>query len=406
MSMHTPPICTIGTPMNEHKDHKLEKNIFYTGLVSFFTDMTSRMAYAVLPLFLMSLGATKTELSLIEGIAESTASVLKALSGFWSDRLRKNKPFMLLGYAFTAVLTPLFTFTNSALQVLLLRFTERVGKGLRTAPRDALVAASGKHSERGRNFGFHKAMDSMGSMLGPLIAALILYFFPRNYRLVFAFSAIPALIGIYALVRFVKEAHQPERSAPVRFRLRDLPGRFYGLLGILFVFTLGNSTDALLLVKAQESGISESLIPVVYFVYYASSVLSAVPAGRRSDHRGRERVILAGYLLYALVYLGFSQVKTAGPIWVLFILYGFYLAMTDGVQKALVTDLVPKDRQATALGIYAAVIGITLLPASLIAGVLYDTKGSSTPFLFGSAMALLAAGLMYIFYKTKVKEKS
>lgn len=384
--------------------NRLEKNIFYTGLVSFFTDMTSRMAYAVMPMFLMSLGASKTELSLIEGIAESTASLLKALSGYWSDRIRRNKPFMLVGYAFTALITPLFTFTQSALQVLLLRFTERVGKGVRTAPRDALVAASGKNAERGRNFGFHKAMDSMGSMLGPLLAALILWIFPRNYRLVFSLSIIPALIGMYVLIRFVKEVPSAHAGALARFRLSDLPKRFYLLLAILFVFTLGNSTDALLLVKAEEAGVAERLIPVVYFVFYASSVLTAVPAGRRSDRWGRERVIISGYLLYALVYLGFAMVRTPGPVWLLFALYGLYLALTDGVQKALVTDLVPPEKRATALGIYAGVIGITLLPASLIAGRLYDRVSSSTPFLFGSAMAALAAVLMLLFYKSRPKE--
>lgn len=377
----------------------LEWNIFFIGITSFLTDTTTKMIYAVMPLFLLSIGASKTELSLIEGIAESTASIIKALSGFWSDKIGKNKPFMVVGYAFTAVISPLFSIVTSPLQVLVLRFTERIGKGIRTAPRDSLIAGTSPEGKRGKGFGFHKAMDNSGAIVGPLLAFAVLSVFPGDYRKVFLFSVVPGIAGVLAIIFFVKEAKRDKAELAERISFKDFSAKYYLFLGIAFIFTLGNSTDALLLVKANDIGIEAVFVPLVYLLFNSVSVIFAVPMGMLSDKFGRERLIVFGYLLYSLIYLGFGNATDKGIVIMLFALYGLYSAATDGVQKALVSDLIDKDKRGTGLGIYNSLIGITLLPASLIAGVLYDQVDNRAPFYFGSAMALAAAILMFVYWK-------
>lgn len=361
------------------------------------------MIYAVMPLFLISIGASKTEVSLIEGIAESTASVIKALSGWWSDKIGKNKPFMIIGYGFTALLSPLFSIAVSPLQVLIIRFVERIGKGIRTTPRDSLVAGASTDSDRGKNFGFHKAMDNSGAILGPLLAFAILSVFPGNYRKVFMFSVLPSILGLFSIIFFVKETKKSKNNLPTKIVFKDLPTKYYIFLGIVFIFTLGNSTDALLLVKANDVGIKALFIPLVYLIFNSMSVLFAVPMGILSDKFGRERLIILGYMLYSIIYFGFGRTNNKIIIILLFALYGLYSAATDGVQKALVSDFIDKDKRGTGLGIYNSLTGITLLPASLIAGILYDKVNSGAPFYFGAAMALCAAILMYVFYMKSSK---
>ena len=375
------------------------RNIFYAGLVSFLTDTSTKMVYSIMPLFLMSLGASKTTLALIEGIAESTAALVKAASGFFSDRLGRNKPFMVIGYAITAIVTPIYAAVTSPLQVLFLRFVERFGKGVRTAPRDSLVAGSATRGDMGRSFGLHKAMDNSGAIVGPLLAFAFLKVFPEDYRSVFLLSAIPAVIGVITILALIKEASKPRESLYRRFRFRDFPRRFWLLLGIIFLFTLGNSTDALLIVKANEVGVKVAYIPLVYLVFNVVSVALSIPIGKRSDRVGRERVLMFGYLVYAAVYFGFGFTQDVGAIFVLFATYGLYSACTDSVQKAFVSDLLDQNKQGTGLGIYNAMLGLTLLPASVIAGVLYDQVDSSVPFYFGAVTATLSAVLMAAFFR-------
>ena len=384
---------------NTEPEMKLHRNVLFLGLTSFLTDTTSKMIYSIMPMFLMSLGATKTELSLIEGIAESTASLLKALSGWWSDRIGKNKPFMVIGYAFTALLSPLFSLATSPTQVLIVRFAERVGKGIRTAPRDSLVAASSREGAKGRNFGFHKAMDNSGAILGPLMATGLLALFPGQFRKVLLIAGLPAIFGLLSLVLFVKEARNEKAELLGKLSFKSFPRKYYWFLAIVFLFTLGNSTDALLLVKASDVGISDTLIPMVYLVFNSVSVLFSVPAGMLSDKIGRERLIIFGYMLYALVYFGFAATTSASSLVLLFALYGVYSAATDGIQKALVTDIVDTKVKGTGLGVYNLLVGVTLLPASIIAGLLYDKVSSGAPFYFGSAMAFTAALMMIAFYR-------
>ena len=369
----------------------LERNVFYTGLTSFFTDTSTKMIYSVMPLFLLSIGASKTSISLIEGVAESTSSLLKALSGYWSDKIGKNKPFMIIGYGITALVTPLYALARIPVHILLLRFLERIGKGVRAAPRDSLIRASVKGNNLGKNFGFHKAMDNSGAIIGPLAAFLLLSIFPLNYKNIFLIAGIPAVIGLITIVFYIKEASRIRIESSAKIKFSGLPKRFYFFLAIVFVFNLGNSADALLLVKTAETGIEKAYIPFVYMIFNVVSVLFAIPAGKISDKIGRTKLIFAGFLIYSFVYFMFGRFNSIGVFIPLFILYGLYSALADTGQKAMVGDLISKEKIGTGFGLYHALLGITLLPASLIAGLLYDKVSPSAPFYFGSVMAALAA---------------
>ncbi len=385
--------------MSNKKIFGFERNVFYTGVTSFFTDTSTKMMYSVMPLFLLSIGASKTTIALIEGVAESTASLLKAFSGYWSDKIGKNKPFMIIGYGITALITPLYAFVSYPIQVLVFRFLERTGKGLRTAPRDSLISASVKNNDAGKNFGFHKMMDNSGAIIGPLIAFAVLYFFPKDYTKIFWLATIPAILGVITIIGFIKEASVVEKSKITKTSYKRLPKKFYLFLAIITIFSLGNSSDALLLIKTSETGVKASFIPLMYMIFNVVSVFFAVYIGKLSDRIGREKLIIAGFFIYALVYFLFGRFNHLNLFIVLFILYGLYSALTDGSQKAFISDIVSKELKGTGFGIYHAVLGITLLPASFIAGKLYDKIDSSVPFYFGGTMALIAAILMLWFSK-------
>lgn len=378
------------------------RNILFTGLTSFLTDTSVKMVYSVMPMFLISIGASKTSLSLIEGIAESTASLIKTLSGFWSDKIGRNKPFLLIGYGISTLVIPLYSLVTSPMQVLYLRFTERFGKGIRTAPRDSLIAGSVTNGETGKSFGFQKTMDNSGAIVGPLAAFVILLLFPNDYRLIFLLAGIPAILSIFTIIFGIKEAKKSKESLLKKFHFKDFSRKYYLFLAIIFIFTLGNSTDALLMVKANEVGVKVAFIPLVYLVTSMVSVVLAIPLGTLSDKIGKEKLLIAGFLVYAIVYYGFGVTKSVGAIVALFALYGLYSAATDGIQKAFISDLTDKNKQGTGLGIYNALIGFTLLPASLIAGLLYDKVNSAIPFYFGASTALISAIFM-IFFTFRMK---
>jgi MFS family permease len=379
------------------------RNILFTGLTSFLTDTSVKMVYSVMPMFLMSIGASKTSLALIEGIAESTSALIKALSGFWSDKIGKNKPFMLIGYGLSALIIPLYTFVVSPIQVLILRFVERFGKGIRTAPRDSLIAGSIADGDSGRSFGLQKAMDNSGAIVGPLIAFAMLSSLPGNYRMIFLVAGIPAILAIFVLIFGIKEARKNKQELFAKFHFKEFPAKYYFFLGIIFVFTLGNSTDALLMVKANDVGVKVALIPLVYLVTNVVSVFASIPVGSLADKVGKEKILIVGFLIYAVVYYGFGITTSTGAIIALFALYGLYSAATDGIQKAFISDMIDKNKKGTGLGIYNALLGITLLPASLIAGSLYDKVNSSVPFYFGAVTASTSAILMLI-YSLKYKK--
>ena len=387
-----------------------ERNVFFTGLTSFFTDTSTKMVYSVMPLFLLSIGASKTLISLIEGIAESTASLVKALSGYWSDKIGRNKPFMLIGYGVTALITPLYSFVGKPVEVLFYRFFERIGKGVRAAPRDSLISGSVTKKDAGKNFGFHKAMDNSGAILGPLAAFLLLYFLPTgdtimSYKIIFLIATIPAILGVITIAIFIKETKADKKNDASKLSIKNLPMRYFFFLAIVFVFTLGNFSDALLLVKTTETGVNRVYIPFIYMIFNMVSVLLAIPIGKLSDKIGRERLIIPGFLIFALTFFLFGKCNSISIFLGLFAMYGLYSALVDGSQKAMISDIVSKEMRGTGYGIYHAVLGITLLPASLIAGLLYDKVGSNAPFYFGSAMALIAAALMIVFAITNRASK-
>jgi MFS family permease len=379
----------------------VHRNIIATGITSFLTDTSTKMIYSVMPLFLMSLGASKTTISMIEGIAESTASLLKAVSGYWSDKIGRNKPFMILGYGITAVITPLYTIITLPVQVLIVRFTERLGKGLRTAPRDSLICSSISGKDVGKNFGFQKAMDNSGAILGPLLAFILLYFMPNNFSLLFLLATIPAILGVFFLIFGVKEIKSASHKNRSHVSLHRLPRRFYLFLLVVLIFSLGNSSDALLLIKTTETGIFKAYIPFVYMIFNATSVFLAIPIGKLSDRIGREKLIAAGFLVYAVTYFFFGRFCNIRLFVLLFILYGIYSALTDVSQKSFISDLMSKEMKGTGYGLYHAVLGITLLPASFIGGWMYDHINNELPFYFGAFMAALASLLMYVFFVRK-----
>lgn len=398
---------------NSKKILGMNENIFFAGLTSFFTDTTVYTIYPILPLFLKTiLKITVPDITIIEGVAESTSSVLKALSGWWSDKIGRNKPFMIWGYLMTAIITPAFGFVSSVYHVLLLRFVERLGKGIRTAPRDSIIAASGGKKSHGKNFGFHKAMDNTGAILGPFLAWLMIYLATKahgaptlgDYKLFYVLASIPAFLGVLTICLFIKDVKNDDKSKVGKISLKDFDKKFYGFLGIAFVFSLGNSTDSLLLLRAQDTGMQQAAVPLVYLICNFSAMALSIPVGILSDKIGRERIIIIGYIIYAIVYFGFARVNTQFMIVALFALYGIYGAACDGIQKALVADLIGNKNRGTALGLFNAAIGITLLPASIIGGLLWDANPNhSLPFIFGAIMAFISALLLVVFYRRRLK---
>lgn len=372
------------------------------GVVSLLTDASSEMVYPVLPLFLANvLGAPVAAIGLIESLAEATASFMKLGSGWLSDRLGRRKPLVALGYSLSNLVKPVLALTQSWPAVLALRITDRLGKGVRTAPRDALIAESSTEADRGRSFGVHRTLDTIGAAIGPLVAWLILTIDPgaNGYRAIFAISAVPGTLAVLVVLLAVRDTGRraPAEPAP-RLSLRGFPRPLAAFTGISFVFALANSSDAMLILRAQDLGASAALIPLMYVVFNLVGALLAAPFGARSDRIGRRRLLVFGFGGYALVYLGFALARGAAAPWLLFALYGIPYAATEGMTRAYVCDLAGPARRGTALGGYTFVLGLAALPSSALAGLLWDTVGHPAPFAFSallmavSAAFLLAAG--------------
>jgi MFS family permease len=385
----------------------LPRIVFVLGIVSLFMDMSSEMIVPLMPIFLNDvLKASKVSIGLIEGVAESTASLLKVFSGWFSDRIGKRKPLVFWGYSLSVLSRPLLAGATSWIGVLIYRFTDRVGKGIRTSPRDALIADVTESKNMGRAFGFHRAMDTVGAVLGPAIAFGILAISSNNMRLVFWLSIIPGLLAIGTIALFVKDIPGKlkgkknlvvigSESNSKGSIFSNIDGRFKVFLLIAILFTLGKIPEAFLVLRAKELGVDVRLIPMVYLVFNITSAFLSTPSGIIADRVGKRKVIFLSYLFGAFTYGGFALAFSGIHAWFLFILYGIFIAMNEGNQRAFVAQLIDPERKATGYGIYHTVVGITGLPAGIIGGALYQSFGSAVVFFYSSCLCLVAGSIFY-----------
>ena len=392
----------------------LPRNVLALSVVSLLNDTSSDIIYPLLPAFLaLTLGASPFVIGLIEGFAESVAAFLKLFSGYLSDKFDKRKFPVFLGYSLASIVRPLLAFVSSWQQVLVVRVTDRVGKGIRGAPRDALLAESVEPEKRGFAFGFNRAADHLGAVLGPICGFILLSFLASNpesptasdYRQVFLFASIPVALGLFVIVFFVKEEKRgdlltEENITPIKLSLKEFDGNFKRFLAVIALFTLSNSTDAFLLLRAEQAGIAPAVLPLLWMALHLSKVFFSLVGGDLSDRIGRKQLIFAGWIVYAFVYAGFAFVDSAWQAWVLFIVYGVYFGLTEGVEKALVADLISPEKRGTAYGFYNLAFSITVFPASLLFGLFWNQFGAATAFLF-SACISIAASMLLLTVRTK-----
>jgi MFS family permease len=384
----------------------IPRQVWYLGWTSLFTDAATEMIYPLLPVYLSRvLGAGAASLGIIEGIAEGINSLLKVASGWWSDRRGRRRPLVILGYSLSGAARPLIAVAGSWVHVLIIRALDRTGKGIRGAPRDAMLAHFADASSRGRIFGFHRAMDHTGAIVGPLVATIFLYFLPGEYRLLFALTAIPGAIAV-AMLFLVNEpdltrepaaaaeavGHTPKAQATSE--AQRLPTRLWAVLGVILVFSLGNSADAFLLLRLTDALGAATYVPLLWGLLHVVKASLSTWGGGLSDRIGRKRVIVIGWGVYALVYIGFATASTAAGFIAWFLLYGIYFALAEGAEKALVADLTPPGRQGTAFGYYNAALGLGTLAASVVFGVVYERFSPSAAFSMGAALAAGSALLL------------
>jgi MFS family permease len=393
----------------------LPRNVWAVSLTSFFMDISSEMVINILPLFLSNVLGVKTDIiGLIEGIAEATASLLKIFSGWLSDKLRARKWLAVAGYGLSALAKPFFYLANSWGVVAGVRWADRVGKGVRTAPRDALVADSIDERHRGLAFGFHRAADTGGAVLGLLIALGVIWTAQQGdavlegstFRTVVLVSLIPALLAVLSLAIGAREVPVTGQRAAPKFAFRSLGNRFMVFMIVVGVFDLGNSSDAFAVLLAQKRGLSVIGILGMLITFNLVYTLVSTPAGSLSDRVGRRRVIVGGWLIYAAIYLGLALSKTGWHVWALYTFYGLYYGLAYGTTKAMVADIVPEELRGTAYGTYNAVLGILDFPASLIAGLLWRWIAPAAAFYFGGAMALVAAAMMIFLMPKAAKQEA
>lgn len=388
---------------------KLSKNVKVMGVVSLLNDASTDMIYPLIPIFLTKvLGASFVTVGIIEGIAESTASIMKVISGWLSDKLKNRKRLTVLGYGLSMISKPLLAFAQSSWHVLAVRFFDRFGKGVRQAPRDALIAESSDPAILGYSYGFHKTMDTIGATLGPLLAFLLLPIFNGNLRTLFLFSFVASFFAVLTLIIFVKEKKAKTQKIKIeKLSLKSLPRTYKIFLLGIAIFTIGNSSDAFLFLRAQNLGISAALIPILYALSNVCFAILATPFGRLADKIGAKKVYIGGLIVFAITYAGFAAANAQYLIWILFPAYGLFSAMTDSVQKTITVQIANPAFKGTMLGLTFTTIGLFQLPSSAIAGLLWQKFGVAAPFYFGSVMAIIAAALLsFVFLKTKSQKTS
>jgi MFS family permease len=400
-------------PNPARRNSTIPRPVWFLGWTSLFTDAATEIIYPLLPIYLSRvLGAGAASLGIIEGIAEGINSILKVASGWWSDRRGRRRPIVILGYSLSGAARPLIAVAGSWVHVLLIRALDRTGKGIRGAPRDAMLAQFADASSRGRVFGFHRAMDHAGAIIGPLIATVFLFFMPGEYRLLFALTAIPGAIAV-AMLFLVREPDVSTRAGAGRGARSDapasgsngaadvqgvnpsrLPKRLWMVLGVILVFSLGNSADAFLLLRLTDALGAATYVPLLWGLLHVVKASLSTWGGGLSDRIGRKRVIVIGWAVYALVYVGFATASSAVGFISWFLLYGVYFALAEGAEKALVADLTPADRQGTAFGYYNAVLGLGTLAASVVFGFVYERVSPSAAFTIGATLAVIATVLL------------
>ncbi|MCD6418939.1 MFS transporter [bacterium] len=386
---------------------KIEKNVFFLGLTSFFNDLSSEMIFPILPAFMAEvLGIPKSLIGLIDGVAKSTASILKVFSGYISDRLGKRKALAVFGYSLSTVVKPILSITRSWVAVLGVRVGDRIGKGIRTAPRDALIAASSQEKHRGRSFGFHRAMDTLGALLGTIFTFLLLSVVlsgpvEHRYRLVFLLAAIPAVIGVGFIVFGVKERKDIPPSKRVKLSWKMMPVNLRIFIVAAVIFGLGNFTFTFFLLRIRTMGIPAAIVPLVYLVYNVVYFLGSYPAGVASDKFSKKKILAFGFGAYILTAIGFAFLNAPVWAWFLMAVYGFHMAFTDGIARALVSDLAPVEIRGTALGMYHTGIGIVDLPSGLLAGFLWDAISPQAVFIVGAVIALVALCVLLVVKESK-----
>jgi MFS family permease len=378
----------------------LPRNVVALGMVSLFMDISSEMIYPLIPLFLNNvLLASKTYIGLIEGVAESTASILKVFSGWLSDKLGKRKSIILWGYGISVFSRPILASASSWLGVLAYRFTDRAGKGVRTAPRDAIIADSTESGSLGKAFGFHRSMDTVGAVIGPALAFLILALPGGRFQTVFWISMIPGFFALACIAIFVNDVkRQTPANIETAFRSSVSFGRlernFKAFLVVVTIFTLGKTSEAFLILRVQELGVAVAAIPLLYLSFNGVSALLSTPLGIMADRIGKRRMILLSYVFFAVIFLGFAFATSQLHGWLLFLAFGVFVAMNEGVQRAYVATMIEPEIMATGYGIYHTIVGLAALPSAIIGGALWEHFGAQALFFYGAAMALLASLLL------------
>ena len=413
-----------GIPALWRRYRSLPRNVFAISLVSLLNDASSEIIYPLLPVFLnLTLGVSPRILGTIEGAAESASSLLKLAAGHFSDRRGKRKGLVVFGYALSSLMRPLLAFATSWPLVLGIRLTDRVGKGIRSAPRDAMIADAVRIEERGLAFGLHRALDHTGAVIGPLIGYVLVLAFAADrdaptaadFQTIFLFASIPALAAVLMVTFFVKETYKPQNlgvdpeqivAPKLRLSLRGFDSNFKRFLPILALFTLSNSSDFFLILRARDAGISVASVPLLWAGLHVTKVLSSIFGGDLSDRLGRRRLIVSGWILYAAVYAGFAFVSSPISAWVLFLIYGIYFGLSEGAEKALVADLVKPEQRGTAYGLYNLAFGVTVFPASLMMGAVWEWRGPQTAFILSAILGGTAAVLLMLLVKTPGSNQS
>jgi len=398
-----------GLPGLWRRYRSLPRNVFAISLVSLLNDASSEIIYPLLPILLTSvLGASPSAIGIIEGAAESISSLLKLFAGYLSDRLRQRKVLVVLGYALAALARPFLAFATNWHHVFAIRLTDRIGKGVRSAPRDAMIADAVSVEQRGIAFGFHRAMDHGGAVIGPLLGFLLVYFLVANqnsptrpeFQWVLILAAVPAVGAVLVAMMFMRESQlRTQETQATKLSLRGFDTNFKRFLLILALFTLSNSTDSFLILRARSVGVSIKSSLLLWAAHHCMKVLSSLWGGDLSDRIGRKRLIVSGWILYAAVYAGFAFVTNTASIWVLFLIYGIYFGLAEGAEKALVADLVKPEQRGTAYGLYNLAFGITVFPASLMMGMVWNWKGPTAAFLVSAALGATAALLLLVLVK-------